>query len=209
MRKIICGLFLVMLATSLISCAYTTMAYQTNPEFSKQQYNNVLVAALFPDMEDSQTLELRVKSDLERLGLQCFTFHDIFFMGCSYSDEDIWLEIDERNIDAVLTFSIRGMGEQYLWRPPITITKTEGKIRRRGYISTATTSTFGGFYQTIPYGDFVVELVDVLNEECILIGTAHSTTGGLGTWEGALRSLGSKTVYVLRKCELLSESDNK
>ncbi len=204
MRKVIVSLVLVMLFISLISCAYTTIAYQTNPEFSKQQYNTVLVAALFPDMEDSQTLEYKVKSELERLGLQCFTFHDIFFRGRSYSDEDIWFEIVELHIDAILTFSIRGMGEEYSWVSPITITKTDGKIK-----STAITNTFGGFYQTIPYGDFVVELVDVLAGECVLIGTAHSTTGELGTWSGALRSLGSKTVYVLRKCDLLSENENK
>jgi hypothetical protein len=204
----ICTSSIIVIVLSVLSCAWTRIDSQINPEYSDRQYQKLLVFVALYDIGDRQSAEKRIQEEMDDYGAVCLLSHELFFAGRSYTDNEMLDILDRNEVDAILIIDPYASGESQTYIPQSTSTETRGTVTESfdGYYTLKTksnTMTNGGYYVSKPWARYSLQLFDANTGDVVWFATASSRGNAFANWGTLMNSVASKTVKKLFQDKLL------
>lgn len=199
-------ILVLLVIASLVACTRTSLIAQRDPAIDANQYDTLLVEAVFQDLGLRRECEMHL---VKRLGIRGYTALpsvDILFPGREYTDEELGDIILKHGIDAWLLIGLTGSGYSSTYVPKTTYTEGSATTIGNTTRGSARTRTYGGYSVSKPWASFDLKLYDVATGEVAWIATAKSGGNAFSDYGHLVRAIASKAATQLEKDQLLRKT---
>lgn len=98
----------IVMCCGLTACASTKITGYSDPAYTSKQYPNVVVFASNFGLETASQLENSICSQFADNNIKCFEFHLMFPPTRSFSADNVFLTLNEKDISSILILSSGG-----------------------------------------------------------------------------------------------------
>lgn len=196
-----CGLVLALL---LLGCANTTMTARVNPETAGRQIARVMVKVDHTSLEQRQTAEEALCSELAKASVwTCLTYSKVFFIGETYTPEQMQRRMQNSDIDTVLLLKPTDSGttSTSLGSTPV---PSSGLALLDLVFSDASAKPFHDATSLDKiWAKYEVKLISVSDDRVIWFASANANGTVFANWKDLITSTARQTVRQLAQSGLL------
>jgi len=190
-----CGFVLALL---LLGCANTTMTARVNPETTGRQIARVMVRVEYASLDQRQTAEDALCSELAKVSVwTCLTYSKVFFVGETYTPEQVQQRMQRSDIDTVLLLKPTDSGTTSTGLGP-TPSPNVGLALLEHLLSDASTKPIQDA------SSLEVKLISVSDDRVIWYASANTNGTVFANWKDLIASTARQTVRQLAQSGLLS-----
>jgi hypothetical protein len=197
-----CGFVLALL---LLGCANTTMTARVNPETTGRQIARVMVRVEYASLDQRHTAEDALCSELAKVSVwTCLTYSKVFFIGETYTPEQVQQRMQRSDIDTVLLLKPTDSGTTSTGLGTTTAPNV-GLALLEHLLSDASTKPIqeASSLDKI-WANYEVKLISVSDDRVIWYASANTNGTVFANWKDLIASTARQTVRQLAQSGLLS-----
>jgi len=180
--------------TVIAGCASTKVTSVRDPAFQGRQFQRVVVAAPFTDLDKKAATENEFVRDLQARGVQAVAAMVALPPTRTYSNDEISAALKRMGADGVLFVTLTDFATTTTYVPGSTTTTGSAYATGNTVNWTATTRQDPGYYIHKPRVAFEMKLVDAASGNVAWLGTSFTKGNAFAGWGTLMGSLAGETV---------------
>lgn len=191
------------LSLSLSGCANTSLTARTNPETAGRQITKVMVRAEYASLNHRQTAEDALCGELSKTSAwTCVTYGKVFFIGESYTPEQVQARMQSNDVDAVLLVKPTDSGTTSTALGPVSAPNAGLALLEHMLSDASKKPIQEASSLDKPWANYEMKLISVADDRVIWYASANANGTIFADWKDLIAATAKQTARELMQSGL-------